>query len=104
MHLALMQAKKALGNTKGNPSVGCIIVKNNSVIGADCTGINGRPHAEEKVISKLNKNNKNLNLYVTLEPCSHKRKSGPCVKLFKVALFSAGRMQIFSLLPAHSNQ
>ena len=81
MHLALMQAKKALGNTKGNPSVGCIIVKNNSVIGADCTGINGRPHAEEKAISKLNKNNKNLNLYVTLEPCSHKRKSGPCVKL-----------------------
>ena len=63
MHLALMQAKKALGNTKGNPSVGCIIVKNNSVIGADCTGINGRPHAEEKAISKLNKNNKKLNVF-----------------------------------------
>ena len=31
MNLALMQAKKNLGNTKENPSVGCVIVKNNNI-------------------------------------------------------------------------
>ena len=51
MKLALMQAQKSLGNTRENPSVGCVIVKNSSVIGAGCTSINGRPHAEQNAIS-----------------------------------------------------
>ena len=81
MHLALMHAKKSLGNTKENPSVGCVIVKNNSVISAGCTSLNGRPHAEENAISLLKKSIKNSYLYVTLEPCSHYGKTPPCVNL-----------------------
>ena len=50
MNLALMQARKNLGNTKENPAVGCIIVKNNCTISAGCTGVNGRPHAEKNAI------------------------------------------------------
>ena len=81
MHIALLHAKKSLGNTKINPSVGCVIVKNNSVVGAGSTSFNGRPHAEKNAILSLKKNIKDLNLYVTLEPCSHYGKTPPCVNL-----------------------
>ena len=76
-----MQAQKSLGNTKENPSVGCVIVKNNSVLSAACTSFNGRPHAEKNAISYLNKNIKDSQLYVTLEPCSNYGKTPPCVNL-----------------------
>ena len=79
MGLALQQAKKVLGNTKDNPAVGCLIVKNNHIISASSTGINGRPHAEVNAIkfSKINLNK--ATLYTTLEPCSHYGKTPPCV-------------------------
>jgi diaminohydroxyphosphoribosylaminopyrimidine deaminase / 5-amino-6-(5-phosphoribosylamino)uracil reductase len=81
MNLALEQAKKMLGNTKENPSVGCVITKNNQVVGAGTTGFNGRPHAEYNAL-KLNKFKK-CNLYVTLEPCTHYGKTPPCVNNIK---------------------
>ena len=80
MNLALKQAQRNLGNTKENPAVGCIIVKNNHVISAGCTSINGRPHAEYNAINLSRINLKNSELYVTLEPCSHYGKTPPCVK------------------------
>ena len=67
-----------MGNTKENPSVGCVITKNNSVISAGCTSINGRPHAEAKCYNLSKKNLKDAELYVTLEPCSHYGKTPPC--------------------------
>jgi len=80
MDLALLQAKINLGNTQENPSVGCVIVKNNSLISAGNTGINGTPHAEFKAIVCSQSSPKNSDLYVTLEPCSHYGKTPPCVK------------------------
>ena len=57
MKLALMQAKKNLGNTKGNPAVGCIIVKkDNCVLSAGTTRKNGIPHAEYNAINSVKKN------------------------------------------------
>ena len=71
MELALLQATKVLGQTKKNPAVGCVIVKDGSLVSAGHTGLNGVPHAEYNAI-KLGKNNvKNSSLYVTLEPCSN---------------------------------
>ena len=81
MNLALLQAHKNLGNTKENPSVGCVITKNNSVISVGSTSINGRPHAEQNAINLSRSNLKNSELYVTLEPCSHFGKTPPCTKL-----------------------
>jgi len=78
MGLALAQAQRNLGDTKENPSVGCVITKNNSVISVGCTGINGRPHAEQNAINLSRANLKNSELYVTLEPCSHHGKTPPC--------------------------
>ena len=58
MKLALAQAQRNVGNTKTNPSVGCVITKNNQIISAGSTSINGRPHAEYNAInfSKVNIN------------------------------------------------
>jgi len=81
MNLALMQANKSLGNTKTNPSVGCVIVKNNIIIGAGNTGFNGVPHAEKNAIFFNTKDVKNSSLFTTLEPCSNYGKTPPCVKL-----------------------
>ena len=79
MRLALMEANKALGNTKTNPAVGCVVVKNDCVVSAACTSKNGRPHAEHNAIKLCKKNTKNAELFVTLEPCSHYGKTPPCV-------------------------
>ena len=79
MNLALHQASRSLGNTKGNPAVGCVIVKNNTLIGAGYTSINGRPHAEHNAIKSTIEVVKNYELYVTLEPCSNYGKTSPCV-------------------------
>ena len=81
MNLALTQARKSLGNTKTNPSVGCLIVKDNLIISAGFTGYNGTPHAERNAISIKNKDIKNSTLYSTLEPCSNYGKTPPCVNL-----------------------
>jgi diaminohydroxyphosphoribosylaminopyrimidine deaminase / 5-amino-6-(5-phosphoribosylamino)uracil reductase len=76
-NLAFQQAEINLGSTSTNPSVGCIIVKNNSVISSGRTSINGRPHAESNALKKK-LDYKDSDLYVTLEPCSHYGKTPPC--------------------------
>jgi diaminohydroxyphosphoribosylaminopyrimidine deaminase / 5-amino-6-(5-phosphoribosylamino)uracil reductase len=79
MELALKQASKNLGNTQENPSVGCVVVKNNNLISAGYTGINGRPHAEYNALKFSNSIFKDSTLYSTLEPCSNYGKTPPCV-------------------------
>ncbi len=78
MNLAFEKANKNLGSTKNNPSVGCVVVKNGSVISSGSTSINGRPHAEGNAL-KEKKNYIGSTMYVTLEPCSHYGQTPPCV-------------------------
>ena len=80
--LAFNLAEKNLGNTSENPSVGCIVVKNNSVISSASTSINGRPHAEFNALNK-NINFSNSSMYVTLEPCNHYGLTPPCTNIIK---------------------
>ena len=80
LKLAFNIAKVNLGKTSLNPSVGCVVVKNNSVISSGCTSINGRPHAEFNAL-KSQKNFKNSDLYVTLEPCTHYGVTPPCTNI-----------------------
>ena len=81
-NLAFNLAEKNLGKTNKNPSVGCIIVKNNSVISSAVTSLNGRPHAEYIALSK-NLDFKNSDMYVTLEPCTHFGHTPPCTNIIK---------------------
>ncbi len=81
-NLAFNLAEKNLGKTQNNPSVGCVVVKNNSVISSAVTSINGRPHAEFNALNKK-LNFKGSNLYVTLEPCTHYGLTPPCSSIIK---------------------
>ena len=80
--LAFELAKINLGSTKENPSVGCVVEKDGSIISSGFTSINGRPHAEFNALNK-NINFKNSTVYLTLEPCSHYGKTPPCTNIIK---------------------
>ena len=80
MSLALTLASARHGLTGENPSVGCIIVKNDEIISIGQTGHNGRPHAEYNAIKNSNEVLDGSTIYVTLEPCNHHGKTPPCTK------------------------
>jgi diaminohydroxyphosphoribosylaminopyrimidine deaminase/5-amino-6-(5-phosphoribosylamino)uracil reductase len=82
MSIAMNLAKDRVGLTGLNPSVGCLIVKNNKILSFGQTGFKGRPHAEYVAIKKCTK--KQLNgstIFVTMEPCTHFGKTPPCANL-----------------------
>ena len=80
LRLAFNLAKINLGKTGLNPSVGCVVAKNNSVISSGYTSLNGRPHAEFNAL-KSKKSFKNSDLYVTMEPCTHYGLTPPCTNI-----------------------
>ena len=80
LDLAYQLAEKNLGRTGLNPSVGAIVVKDDSIISSGITSYKGRPHAEFNALSKL-KNCAGASLYTSLEPCVHYGKTPPCTKL-----------------------
>ena len=81
-NLAFNLAENNLGKTKTNPSVGCVVVKNNTIISSAVTSINGRPHAEYNALNK-NLDFRGSIMYVTLEPCAHHGVSPPCTNIIK---------------------
>jgi len=78
INLAHDIALKNLGKTFPNPSVGCIISKNNKIISKGVTSSTGRPHAEEIALKKAGKKSRGATMYVTLEPCFHSSQNGSC--------------------------
>ena len=52
LNLAFNIAENHLGKTKSNPSVGCVVVKNDTVISSGITSINGRPHRVQRIKQK----------------------------------------------------
>ena len=71
-------ASKNLGKTFPNPSVGCLICKNNQIISKAVTSSTGRPHAEETALKKAGKKAKGATMYVTLEPFFHSSQNVSC--------------------------
>ena len=70
MNKALDIAKSGIGKTGSNPSVGCVIVKDNEIISSARTENGGRPHAESLAINKIQTKDLTGNsIYITLEPC-----------------------------------
>jgi len=86
MRAALVLARRGIGNTWPNPSVGCIVVKDGRVVGRAVTAPGGRPHAEPAALDIARKAANGATVYVTLEPCCHWGRTPPCTD----ALISAG--------------
>src|ERR1700722_13293228 len=86
MRAALALARRGLGETAPNPSVGCIIVQQGRVVGRGRTATGGRAHAEMVALAMAGDQARGATVYVTLEPCNFTGKTGPCSE----ALIAAG--------------
>ncbi|WP_414463151.1 bifunctional diaminohydroxyphosphoribosylaminopyrimidine deaminase/5-amino-6-(5-phosphoribosylamino)uracil reductase RibD [Hyphomicrobium sp. DY-1] len=80
MAIALRMAERGLGATAPNPSVGTVIVNEETgeVIARGTTARGGRPHAEPQAIALAGDKAHGATIYVTLEPCSHYGRTAPC--------------------------
>ncbi len=85
MAKAIRLAEKGRYTTDPNPRVGCVLVKEQSIIAEGWHMISGCAHAEVAALSQV-VDAKGATAYVTLEPCSHRGKTGPCCE----ALITAG--------------
>lgn len=93
MQTALKLAEKGIGAVEPNPAVGCIIVKAGQVIGKGYHRKFGDPHAEVNAIEDcktLGIKPEGGTMYVTLEPCCHQGKTGPCTQ----AIIEAGLRRV----------
>ncbi|TAH33100.1 MAG: bifunctional diaminohydroxyphosphoribosylaminopyrimidine deaminase/5-amino-6-(5-phosphoribosylamino)uracil reductase RibD [Alphaproteobacteria bacterium] len=79
MEVALNLSLSNLGHTWPNPCVGCVIARDNQIVGRGATAPGGRPHAETIALAKAGAAAQGATAYVTLEPCSHHGKTPPCV-------------------------
>jgi diaminohydroxyphosphoribosylaminopyrimidine deaminase/5-amino-6-(5-phosphoribosylamino)uracil reductase len=75
----------ALGYTKSNPKVGCVIVYRDEIIGEGYHEMFGEAHAEVNAFNSVQNKEliKNATIYVSLEPCSFHGKTGACTRLFQ---------------------
>lgn len=76
--MALELSAKGIGKVNPNPMVGAVIVKNGKVVGKGYHRASGSAHAEVNAIKSAGKNSRGATMYVTLEPCCHTGKTGPC--------------------------
>lgn len=81
MNLAISEAIKGDSDVYPNPRVGCVIVKDNKIIGSGYHKLFGSEHAEEVAIKSASKNLHGASIYITLEPCSHFGNRPPCTDL-----------------------
>ena len=80
MTIALSMARRGLGTTAPNPSVGAVLAdeRTGEVIARGVTQPGGRPHAEPEALRRAGDAARGATLYVTLEPCAHHGKTPPC--------------------------
>ena len=87
MQRALELAVQAEGETSPNPIVGCVIVDaEGNIVGEGYHHKAGQPHAEVNALAEAKQLAQGATAYVTLEPCAHYGRTGPCC----VALARAG--------------
>lgn len=79
-------ARRGIGQTSPNPAVGAVIVKDGAVVGRGFHTWAGVDHAEIVALREAGDNARGATIYVTLEPCSHTGRTGPCAD----ALIRAG--------------
>lgn len=91
MTLALQHAARGRLTVSPNPMVGCVIVKNDQVVGVGHHQRAGEPHAEVYALRDAGDAAKEATAYVTLEPCCHVGRTPPCTQ----ALIQAGIKKVY---------
>lgn len=88
MAQALTLARKGLYTTDPNPRVGCVIVLNGQIVGEGFHLRAGEAHAEIHALEAAGELAEGATAYVTLEPCSHTGRTGPCAQALTIAKVS----------------
>ncbi len=86
MRRALQLAQQGQGQVEPNPLVGCVLVRQDNIVGAAGHQRFGGPHAEALALAEAGAAAQGATAYVTLEPCCHQGKTPPC----SAALIQAG--------------
>ncbi|WP_123712883.1 bifunctional diaminohydroxyphosphoribosylaminopyrimidine deaminase/5-amino-6-(5-phosphoribosylamino)uracil reductase RibD [Sinobacterium caligoides] len=87
---AIRLARQGLYTTSPNPRVGCVLVRDDEVVGEGFHRFAGEGHAEVNALAVAGEQAKGATAYVTLEPCSHTGRTGPCCE----ALVKAGVVRV----------
>ncbi|RME41506.1 MAG: bifunctional diaminohydroxyphosphoribosylaminopyrimidine deaminase/5-amino-6-(5-phosphoribosylamino)uracil reductase RibD [Deltaproteobacteria bacterium] len=90
MRRALDLARLGEGRTRPNPPVGAVVVRDGEVVGEGWHQRAGMPHAEIEALLAAGERARGATVYVTLEPCSHTGRTGPCAR----ALIDAGVQRV----------
>jgi diaminohydroxyphosphoribosylaminopyrimidine deaminase/5-amino-6-(5-phosphoribosylamino)uracil reductase len=86
MQAALTLAREGVGLASPNPTVGCVVVRDGQVVGRGFHQYAQRDHAEVVALAQAGEAARGATAFVTLEPCSHYGRTGPCAR----ALIQAG--------------
>lgn len=86
MARAIELARRGEGRTAPNPPVGAVLVRDGAIVGEGWHPAAGEPHAEIFALRAAGESARGADLYVTLEPCCHQGRTGPCT----AALVAAG--------------
>lgn len=91
---ALGLARQGLGQTSPNPAVGAVVVRNGEVVGRGFHTWAGQDHAETIALKEAGEASRGATIYVTLEPCAHEGRTGPCAE----ALIAAGIARVVAAM------
>jgi len=94
MQRALDLAQNGAWSTRPNPMVGCVLVRNNKLVGEGWHQRKGGPHAEIVALAAAGEHARGATAYVTLEPCAHTGRTGPCTQ----ALMAAGVSRVVAAM------
>ena len=94
MTRALQLAERGLYTTKPNPMVGCVIAQGEESVGEGFHERAGQAHAEVIALQAAGVRAKGATAYVTLEPCAHSGRTGPCAD----ALIAAGVARVIAAM------
>jgi diaminohydroxyphosphoribosylaminopyrimidine deaminase / 5-amino-6-(5-phosphoribosylamino)uracil reductase len=101
---ALALARKGTGLASPNPMVGCVIVREGQIVGEGFHQYEWREHAEIVALKSAGEKARGATLYVTLEPCNHTGRTGPCTE----AIIAAGVQRVVAAIddpnPVNSGQ
>jgi diaminohydroxyphosphoribosylaminopyrimidine deaminase / 5-amino-6-(5-phosphoribosylamino)uracil reductase len=78
MKHALSLARRSIGLASPNPHVGCVLVKEGTAVGEGFHEYDRKDHAEIVALKQAGEHARGATAYVTLEPCSHTGRTGPC--------------------------